>query len=124
MEINTDTLRDIIDKRELLKYREFLIKINNEGAEFSTSDENVNLELKEAYQSNEGEIKLLCKIANLLRYYSDLDSSKHNEYRFACGILPNNDKSIEELEKIIPEDMRQKLWDAGYEIIKDIYNAD
>lgn len=82
-----------------------VVDIDAESMAFSNSD-------------NEAEIRAMCGIARALRNYLDIDSNKYADFRFCCGLEPNSDKEIEKLDKVVTHETREKLWDAGYEIIK------
>lgn len=126
-----DAILKYVDIRKLLDYGQILIEekddkvvINGYGSNDyneQTVIDSENKSMSYGYeQDNEGKIRAACEVARTVVHMLGFDNSKHAKFRFECGLDPNDDEEFEKLGKVIDDDTRQKLYDAGYDIIKSV----
>jgi len=118
VDLLSEKIKDLINIKSLLKLSDVLIQHKRNGVEVTNGEDTELITIDEDYTDNENEIKFLCEVARTVNYQMGMDTSKHNEYRFECGLLPNGESSYMQIEKDLPGVDLEKIYDAGYEIIK------
>lgn len=116
-------LRKLLDIRKLIEYGQILIEFDDDGVSVVGIQEGkitTRIPLDSNHLDNENTIKCLCKVMQTINYLIGWDSTKHAAYRMECGLRPNDDITTKKLEKVLDKETQNKLYEAGYEIIRRV----
>jgi hypothetical protein len=124
VKLNTKELLSYIDLRKLIEYGKILIEHDLDSENVSiTSENNIKETIVIHRQDNNESMEKIIMLKDIIYTIGnamDLIPNKHSEYMLNISASPNSDNLVKEIGDIIGEENTQKLYDAGYDITKDI----